>query len=306
VDSDRDALLRMMAQARRDLLAQYRPPPASTQEDAFALPDSVPRTDPGPVDVPLLMRVLKRIEADGQRRGWDRNPATPFIVYDHTNASTQRILHSVVGGTPRIWPSARVGTYTGQYLIPAGMLDAPDDAGPWESLRRFAMNLAYTARDDGTGCYRQVNVMRSVLRLPGIAGVGLMSEAWMRELTAEQAEAECGRFVRYADQPDSVEVRNIYFADLHDRIHLVRRSRGDKPFTVETGDGGLRTMIRPNAEQAGQTAEPDAPVTGDITTSLRIICDTITGRTPEPTPEAFAARYPTLEQVITRQRDQDG
>lgn len=278
---------------------------------------SQPILDPLPVDLPLLMRLLARVEADHHRHGWDQPPRL-MVVYDERDEQTADIYRKILGGSPNhgTVPRVRVAPYIAQTLIPPMTLigltpqgrPTPELRGRkvWENLRTFALAMAYAPSDalndiesgrelaEGTGA-DPMELMRGTLRLEGLIGFLFCGEAWARALTREEHIAELSSgHLDYSDKPDSVEHRMVYCVDLYDRVHVVQRERGDKPETIETADGP-RTIIVPGADTTVRE-EASGPWRGDITTSLRILADVSTGRTPPK--ELFHQWYPTLLEAI--------
>jgi hypothetical protein len=248
-------------------------------------PVSEPRTDVGAVDLEALMRVLARVEADGHRRGWDGTPMTLFCVYAHDDEYTHGVLRKLCGANPRMLAGARVGPYTAQPVFPGHLLGSAGGQQPYEALRTFAINIAYCAPH--VPAFAGVNVIRHVLRLPGVVAVGVTYEALRRPLTTrEQVDDElAGTAPDYRTVPDAVELRVVMACDLAGRIHQVTRTRGDRPVTV----GGYRMLV-PGESRVEES--PDVESFGDQSNSLRILADMIVGRNPDTT-EGFAARYPS-------------
>lgn len=281
---------------------------------------STPIETAADVDPDLLMRLLRRVEADHHRHGWDQ-PARLMVVYDerdeYTSGVYRRILNSPNHGAV---PTVRVAPYVAQTFLPPALLHGyrtdgkgiePGERLPvWEYLRRFAMNLAYAPVDaladsesgrefSGDTGVPPLELMRGMLRLPGLLGYVFCSESWRRALTSEQmlAEQRSEQTPNYGDQPDSVEVRVVYCVDLFDRVHVVERDRGDRPTTVMT-ESGPRTVIQPGQGLVRQ--EQAALIRGDTTTSLRILADMSMGRTPPQ--ELFDQWYPTLRTAMESAR----
>jgi hypothetical protein len=258
-------------------------------------PPSEPLTDPHPADVDLLLRVLRRVEADAHRKGWDSTPMTLFTVYEHGDEDTDYVYRKLCGANPRTPVTVRVGGYTAQAIIPPQLLTGTPGVPPYEALRTYAMNLAYCP-DDSDG-YRPVNVIRSVLRLRGVIAVGCVYEAWQRLIASDQALAAelADAAPDYSTMPDSVEMRVAAAVDLEGRLHQVKRTRGDRPVTV----GGY-TVLVPGHGEVQQAADVNGH--GDVSNSLRILADMIVGKTPADQ-EGFDARYRGYRQMIREELD---
>jgi hypothetical protein len=258
-----------------------------------------PRTDPGPLDVPLLMRVLARIEGDGHRRGWDRNPATLWAVYEHGDGHTHRLLAGMAArhqpvftardARPLMVAPCRVGAYAAAPLLPPAALNTPQGP-PWQALRAFALNTAY-------GTDSSDEVKRGMLRLPGIRAIAFSVEGYLRVLPKEAMAVEAERQIDYSTQPDSIETRNVTAIDLYGRIHLVERTRGDRPTTIIGEGGAAQVILAAGAADDSPIAADDAVSYGDCSTGLRILRDAIMGETPAQD-AAFDARYPSLAHVV--------
>lgn len=201
---------------------------------------------------------------------------------------------------------------------------------PWVVLRHMVMQTAYGDDDSPL-----VQRMRAIIREPGVLGFAAAGEAHRNQGRDTLLRAVDGE-IRLEDLPDSVEVRFVLSVDLTGRIQRVERERRHKPVTfgvdmadvqrqwhrleVERG-AGVRQIRRatrrgglpdpgPQLAEAielgvdlnefdwSPTAEQNALMRGDFTTSLRIFCDSVLDRVPA-TPEAFDVRYPTLHTVLT-------
>jgi hypothetical protein len=277
---------RRVSQARQNLRAAQAASAATATADAglFAdWPDSEPRTDPGSLDLEALMRVLRRVEADGHRRGWDRTPLSLFAVYERADEETHHRMHKVCGNNPGNLAAARVGPYVAQFLFPAQVFTGGDGGIlPYEGLAAFAFNIAYCPQ--GVPQYPGVNMVRHLLRSPGVVAVGVTYEAWQRALTPEQMRDEAVTPPDYSTMPGAVETRIVMAVDLSCRVHTVSRTRGDRPVTV-----GDYQMLVPGGNTEAQE-RTDGGDRGDQSNSLRMLADMIMGRTPRDQ-QGFDDRY---------------
>ncbi len=222
-------------------------------------------TAPTDVDLGLLGRLMLQVEQHVHRFGWDQ-PVQTRVVYDHTvDPDADRFFRRICppGDFCR---QVRLGPYVASTLFGPRVLHALPGVPPWETLRTMAVNIAYGDGDDN------VAQMRAALDWPGLVGFLTVGEAWHN---TEQTDVHCAirGEVNLGDVPGSVECRVVYGVDLADRAHRAQRVRGRKP-----------------------ELDMEAPMRGDVTTSMRIIADAVTGRTPPP--DQFAARYPTLSDLV--------
>lgn len=272
-----------------------------------------PPIEAHPIDAEALRRVLMRIEADANRKGWDHVPAQLYLIADTSDEHTAFVMRRLAELNRRAARAIRVGPYTAAEFLPPGALHMGGFRGPWEPLRTLALNMAYARpgeiseqmeaaceADTGMRVSDGVRMLRHFLRVPGAVAVALLAEVWVRVVDPEEHAAEMQRrlagdatFVSYADLPDSTEARMVKAIDLCDVSHTVTRHRGDKPQIVVDAEGP-RTMIVPGGTSEEVTAHSDTYAAGEITTSLRILADYITGRTPPPEQDAFEQRYPSL------------
>lgn len=243
------------------------------------------------LDLDQLRPLLVRLEADAHRRGWVSHGSglTVYCLYDGADVVTSAFLDQTMGG---LGGAVRVGgRYCARTMLPASMFDraaAGEPGKPYEFLRRFALNVAFADDDDvplGSAVPPGgLEYMRMLLRQPGIFGFAATYEAYAM-LSAAPMD-NIGPDTRIGDEPGAREVRMLLAVDALDRVHEVRRFRGDKPEVIM-----------------------DAPMRGDISTSLRILVDTVFHRLPPATPEGFAERYPTINEYHARRRaaqDPDG
>lgn len=221
------------------------------------------------LDEETLGRLLTRIEADVHRAGWDKHPWLFVLVDAGAHEDTGMHLRRIMRGAG---PSIRVGGYLAQPMFGEKFF-AKADIPPWEALRNFAVNLAY---GEGSG-EESVATVLEVLRAPGVFGFAMVAEKWRNSDPEVVRRAVAGE-VNLGDVPGSVECRQLVAVTTAGRVMEVERVRGRKPELHMDADA-LR---------------------GDISTSLRILADAAAGQVPPP--EQFEQRYPTLGQLIARQK----
>lgn len=220
------------------------------------------------LDEETLGRLLTRIEADVHRAGWDEHPWLFVLVDAGAHEDTGVHMRRLMRGAG---PSIRVGDYLAQPMFGEKFFAAAV-MPPWEALRGFALTMAY-----GPTVEHQRATVLQVLRAPGVFGFAMVAEKWRNDDPEVVRRAVAGE-VNLGDVPGSVECRQLIAVTTGGRVMAVDRVRGRKPELSMDADN-LR---------------------GDISTSLRIMCDLITGQVP---PEGeFAQRYPTLAQIIDRQK----
>lgn len=234
------------------------------------------------IDVERYGKLLLKVEAHAHRFGWD-GPVHVRVVYDENaaNGAADRLYRQIAPPDPQ-YTAVRHYGYTSTTLFSHRILYRPWDAfppelrdpdsrasgpQPWESLRRLVVNAAYADAEEAA-------TLRQAFRQPGLLGFVTVGEAWQNTRREPCEEAIRGE-VQLADVPDSQEVRVLYSVDLAGRIQRVIRVRGRKPEVDHDADAAMR---------------------GEFTTSMRILCDIATGAVP--TPEDFAARYPTLRELL--------
>ena len=222
--------------------------------------------------------LLLKLESHAHRAGWDR-PVHFRVVYDHDAAggATDRQFRRITPPEHEHAP-VRHGRYTATTVFGPRVLYSLPNVPVWDQLRSLILGIAFRDpdphEDDKTTGY--ITMMRDLFRQPGIVGFATVGEAWHNTEREHLDRAVAGK-VNLGDVPSSVEVRIVYAIDLADRAHHVQRIRGAKP-----------------------TLSVDVPMRGDFTTSMRILADMTTGRTPPP--EKYGERYPTLSDVLTSGR----
>lgn len=228
------------------------------------------------VDVPLLCRLLRRIEMDAHRAGWDQPPAL-FVLYDARadDGGTDRAYRRLMGQNPRLRPATRVPPYVAQAFLD-GPHFAAGDKPLWEQVRRFALNLAY-----GDGDYEQIAVMRGALSAPGVLGFAYLGEGYALAVKGRAAAADMFGGTRdLAEEAGAVETRMLYAADVTNRLYVLTRSRGRKPELDDNAGADMR---------------------GDFTTSLRLLVAAATGTVPPA--EEYALHFPRLAELLRKPDD---
>lgn len=220
------------------------------------------------LDEESIGRLLLRIESDVHRGGWDKLPWLYVLADAGANEDTGMMLRRMMRGAG---PSIRVRDYLAQPML-GRQFFGPAPMPPWEALRNFAINLAYGEQAGA----EQVATVLEVLRAPGVLGFAMVGEKWGTRDEEVARRAAVGE-VNLGDVPGSVECRQLIAVTLAGQVMTVERVRGQKP-ELDLSAGGLR---------------------GDISTSLRILCDAVAGQVPSQ--EEFAERYPTLADLFAKQ-----
>lgn len=224
------------------------------------------QVSPVVVDEATFGRLLLRIESDVHRGGWEQRPSV-FILIDadgHQDTAMDLLRFMRTAG-----PSIRVGGFMALTMI-APLYFARTPGTPWEALRNFALNVAYAD-------HPQPARLREVLRVPGVIGAAAAANVWGHN-DPEVRERVIAGEVQVADVPGAFEARRLTAVTTDGRIRTVTRVRGRKP-QLDGNEDDLR---------------------GDISTSLRILCDTISGNLPAR--EDFDSRYPTLAQLVEQKQ----
>lgn len=220
------------------------------------------------VDSDAAGKLLRRIEAHRDMTGWhDEGELWVYVVYDHHDVTLNHHIRRVM---IRMGDPIRNSRYTAQPMLPR-MFDVvrrEEDRAPTDTLRRFAMNLAFADPDDaGPDMADKFETFRYLLAQPGILGFAASYEA--HGLKAGLLPRLLPRPGHLHGEPDARELRIAVMVDANDVAHRVIRWRGE-PAELTTGD-----------------------MHGNATTSLRILMDTAAGRLPEKTAQAFWQRYPS-------------
>lgn len=176
-------------------------------------------------DAEALATLLRRIEGDAHRRGWDGDPAL-YVLYDARDRETEASYRRIMRGVP-----IRSLPYAALPAVPSGALEG----NPSSALFRFALNL----RSE----HPFVKAILEVLRQPGFVGMAFLVEAWMRTFDSKDERESLGK-VRFADVPGSIEIRDVMAADISGRDFCVQRQRG-----------GKAEMIEPDGEMSGAVIE---------------------------------------------------
>jgi hypothetical protein len=107
-------------------------------------------------DAEALAALLRRIEGDAHRRGWDGAPAL-YVLYDSRDRETERSYRTVMRGSP-----IRSAPYAALPAVPPGALDG----NPSSALFRFALNLRSQ--------HPYVEAILALLRQPGFVGMAFL------------------------------------------------------------------------------------------------------------------------------------
>lgn len=182
-------------------------------------------TDTQAPDHEALGALLRRIEGDAHRRGWDGDPAL-YVLYDARDRETEAAYRNVMRGVP-----IRCAPHAALPAVPSGALAG----NPASALFRFALNL----RSE----HPWVEAILHILRQPGFVGMAFLVEAWMRTFDTKDERESLGK-VRFADVPGSIEIRDVLAADISGRDFCVQRQRG-----------GKAEMIEPDGEMSGAVIE---------------------------------------------------
>lgn len=205
-----------------------------------------------PVHPRRIAQLLRAVERDAHRRGWDAPPGLYALLDTADPAAEQWCRHIACG------PTTRVDDYTAVPCVPADVL-APN---PVHVLFRLALNLRHTPH------HPRVVQLSQRLAAPGLLGLAVVAEAWRRpELPAEQQPVWAGR--RAADIPGAVEMRFAIAATVTAATVHVFRDRGQQPTAMADGSGGragvdgvlvdaLRTIV------AAVTGQPLPAETGTV------------------------------------------
>ncbi len=253
-----------------------------SETEPLAVPD---------IDLDKLGQLLLKVESHVHRSGWDQ-PVQVRVIYDHgaDGGATDRVFRRITPPEYEVAP-VRHGPYTATTLFGPRILYHISGAPVWQQLRTLVMAIAFPGPlDDGrvidgvspvwdnVKLIKFIEMMHEMLRQPGMVGFCAVAEAWKNSAPpggyegSPLQQALHGK-VNLGDVPTSVETRMVYCVDLADRVHHVGRDRGKKP--------GLAV---------------DVGMRGDLTTSMRILADVATGRTPPL--DKFDEHYPTLRKVM--------
>lgn len=233
------------------------------------------------VELAHAVRLLRRVEAHHDQQGWHSHANMHvYVVYDHHDVVTGAIIERVMRGSGE---PVRNSRYSAQPMLPSRMFAAAWEASGIKApaaLYRFAFNTAYAdtgaIRSNGDGDDAEhadgLEVFRELLRMPGILGYIVCSEAHLLEGDLANQAHRSG--TPFALVPGSVEVRAAYMVDVDNRVSVVHRNRGE-------------------------TAEvlPDCDLGGRVINSLRMMMDLSLGRLPQDQ-AGFDARYPCVERPL--------
>jgi hypothetical protein len=223
------------------------------------------------IEIAHAGRLLRRVEAHHGLQGWHSHANMHlYVVYDHhdvvTGYAIERTMRTM--GKP-----IRNSRYSAQPMLSARMFAAAarnNALDTVQALYRFALNIAYAdtglVRKQGSADEAEgLEAFRHLIRMPGILGYIACSEA--HQLLGAQADDAHRRGIRFADIPESVEVRTAIMVDVENRVHEVHRRRG----------GAAELFV-------------DGDFTGRVVSSLRMLMDASARRVPEDQ-AGFDARY---------------
>jgi hypothetical protein len=238
------------------------------------------------IDDQQLSDLLTKVEAQLHLDGWhDHSVPWMYIAYDPHDVVTATALKesSPLAGEPVV--NDRYVAHPILNPVIFFLSRVPGDESPAAGTYRFAMNVAYgdldMMRTHSVPAADQMILFRKAIRMPGVLGFITYDEAFgLDDPTPEQANSITTGERHVWDHQNAKEMRVGVMVDALDRVHRVRRFRGEEP-----------------------TVALDEPLYGDSVNSLRILMDSATGRLP-PTPAEYAARYPRCSTDASRARDQ--
>jgi hypothetical protein len=223
------------------------------------------------IEVGHAGRLLRRVEAHHDQQGWHSHANMHlYVVYDHhdvvTGYAIERVMRTM--GQP-----VRNSRYSAQPMLSTRMFAAAhrdNNLDTVQALCRFALNIAYAdtdlVRKQGSEYEAEgLEAFRHLIRMPGILGYIVCSEA--HQLLGPQADDAHRRKIRFANIPESVEIRTAIMVDVENRVHDAHRRRGETAELFVDGD-----------------------LTGRVVSSLRMLMDASARRVPEDQ-AGFDARY---------------
>lgn len=210
-----------------------------------------------PVHTLRLIQLVRAVERDAHRRGWDSPPQLSALIDTSDPAAADWGRHIACG------PPTRVEHYTAVPFVPADML-APD---PARVLYQLAMRLRHAAHHPDTAALRQR------LNGPGLLGLAVLAEGWQHPDPANRVtHRRAGR--RAADLPGACEWRITVAAAVNAATVHVARVRGQQPVTTLVTDNG---------------ASGDGSFGGLMVAALRTIVAAVTDQSPPSRPAAGPA-----------------
>lgn len=162
--------------------------------------------------------ILKRVEIDMHRRGWDQ-PANMGAIID-IEAPGARAYFADQRGRKLSYstPIVRVGRYLSLPLMPDEVLQ-PNMA---VALHRLAINVTYANDDPRTQQFLDM------IRHPGLVAIVACYEGWMTD--DPETRERIGRTrERLADIPGSRESRHVDCIDIDLNKRTAMRIRGEAP-----------------------------------------------------------------------------
>ncbi len=170
------------------------------------------------IDQIRMASVMLSHEARIHRFGWDEPPQL-FLVYDTAEAATDRRLRAYRVSDRNFQVTTRVSGYAAKAFITTWPAD------PTLCLQSMALSLAGVAPVPHVAA-----PLMEMLRLPGVLGVGLASEVWVKpQVGREVVDANLYRNVRIRNMPGAREERHVWLMDFTGRLHILIRTRGGRP-----------------------------------------------------------------------------
>ena len=235
------------------------------------------------VDADAFAELLRRVEADRHRDGWDQ-PARIYIVYGWEHPETDTVFRRLFSG--RCGRPVRWRPYIAHPIaIPEAM------AMPAVAVFLMANNLRHhVAGTTRPGRENAAAAPAALLKQPGIVGIAMCMEVWCKKGASpgrglpysEERDAALRDLYQgqksLADVPGAVENRVMTGVDITGQDCTWYRERGGKPTRDPLGLGDLLA------------GEPAPRADGAVIESLRMIADFIAGR-PMVEPEFYPSRW---------------
>jgi hypothetical protein len=215
------------------------------------------------VNTELFGRLLCKIEALADLRGWDQ-PPTVYVIYERAAAQTAELYGRIMAGNG---PPLTLGGYVAQpYLGPETFAQAyAEGLETWNVLTNFTENVAFAHTDESA-------TMVGILRQPGVLGFAFLGEAYRNEGRETLVRAVFGEF-HLGELPTSRECRLVYGHDVTGQQYMVERLRGE-PAELDLS-GGRR---------------------GDFSAALGLLCDVVNDTVPAL--KDYRRKYPTLRETF--------